>query len=103
MLYPNIRSHQCIFLEFFGVMNSLEFRFSKIFKCVISRLFVISCKKKKKIGFGVGVISCDFWVCFLKSALYRAMYTTCMCFDVAKTDVKKGVNFVSDLDVKAFI
>lgn len=38
-----------------------------------------------------------------KSALYKAVHTTCMCFDVAKTDVKKGVNFVSDLDVKGFI
>lgn len=37
------------------------------------KTFCHKLQKKKKIGFGVGVISCDFWVCFLKSALYRAM------------------------------
>lgn len=76
-----------------------NFVFQKIFKYVILRFFV----KSWKIGFGVGVIICDFWVCFLKSALYNPVHTTCMCFDVAKTDVKKGVNFVSDLDVKGLI
>lgn len=38
-----------------------------------SQDFCHKLQKKKKIGFGVGVISCDFWACFLKSALYRAM------------------------------
>lgn len=76
-----------------------NFVFQKIFKYVILRFFV----KSWKIGFGVGVIICDFWVCFLKSALYNPVHTTCMCFDVAKTDVKKGVNFVSNLDVKGLI
>lgn len=46
------------------------------------------------------IFGCVFLV---KSALYNPVHTTCMCFDVAKTDVKKGVNFVSDLDVKGLI
>lgn len=39
-----------------------NFVFQKIFKYVISRFFV----KSWKIGFGVGVISCDFRRVFLR-------------------------------------
>lgn len=99
MPYPNIRSHQCIFGGFLSVIDSMEFCFSKN---ILMRHIEIFCQKLEN-WIGVGVISCDFWVCFLKSALYKAVHTTCMCFDVAKTDVKKGVNFVSDLDVKGLI
>lgn len=73
-----------------------NFVFQKIFKYVIFRFF---CQKLENWIW----CRCYFGVCFLKSALYKAVHTTCMCFDVAKTDVKKGVNFVSDLDVKGLI
>lgn len=99
MPYPILGPINVFFWNFSVLWILWNFVFQKIFKYVILRFFV----KSWKIGFGVGVISCDFGVCFLKSALYKAVHTTCMCFDVAKTDVKKGVNFVSDLDVKGFI
>lgn len=84
------------FVEFLSVIDSLEFCFSKN---ILIRHIEIFCKKLENWIW----CRCYFGVCFLKSALYKAVHTTCMCFDVAKTDVKKGVNFVSDLDVKGFI
>lgn len=99
MPYPILGPINVFFWNFSVLYILWNFVFQKIFKYVILRFFV----KSWKIGFGVGVIICDFWVCFLKSALYNPVHTTCMCFDVAKTDVKKGVNFVSDLNVKGLI
>lgn len=73
------------------------------FKKYLNTLYLDFFVKSWKIGFGVGVIICDFWVCFFKSVLYNLVYIICMCFDVVKTDVKKGVNFVFDFDVKGLI
>lgn len=90
-------------MYFFGISQCYIFSGILFFKKYLNTSYSDFFVKSWKIGFGVGVISCDFGVCFLKSALYKAVHTTCMCFDVAKTDVKKGVNFVSNLDVKGLI